>query len=717
MAKQKSRLPTFESGRTPLQNSMLGVLTAFFFMLVASSIATQVFAYRMNFSPYLGDALFSTRSWAFYVPLQWLTWGWSFSDRIGVKPYTDEMLVIALTGCAVSVILGVATTFFAFKRVKGMDSLHGDAHWCSVKEVDATGLMGSKKRQVSGAFVGSVMLDHEGETVHPAHPAYEQRYIPRIIGGEQARDSEGRPLVDVSPEVVRALEYLRDNGPTHILVFAPTRSGKGRGIIVPTLFGWAGSAVVSDQKGENYALTSEMRRRAGQRVGKFAPTCEDGSGWSWNPLDEIRKFTLRDVADAQNIFAMIVDPENKGMEDHFVSRSWELLTGLGLHHIYAEDDASLTGMALFLSDPRFENDLQMWNRMLTAEHDPEGKMGWLDTAGKPTKTHPVVASAAKSMLNTPDDERGSVLSSAKKVLTLFTDPLVAMNTRTSDFLTRDLMTLDSPVSLYYVPTEEDKDRLVPLTRLFFAMVIRRNATQMHAENGRMKANFKHRLLLLIDEFPALRKMEIIQDGLAYVAGYGIKMMLICQDLKQLRDVYGDNETIVAGCHIRISYGPTDETTAKRLEEMVGQTTVGEEEHSVSSNRVGMSGGNVTVSMRKTARPLMTQGEFMSLSMEDMVIFVANNQPIYGRKIKYDEIPEFDAWSRLPAQTKNAPLRQRVARPQRSAATSAQSAPSTPSGTAAAVAQTTPLSAEQQVAVDALLAKDFAIQEIVKVRAF
>ena len=275
--------------------------------------------------------------------------------------------------------------------------------------------------------------------------------------------------------------------------------------------------VVSDQKEENYKLTAEMRRRAGQRVGKFAPTSSDGSSWKWNALDEIRKFSPRDVGDAQNICQMIVDPEAKGMEDHFVSMSWMLLTALALHHVYAEKDASIPGMAMYLSDPNFETEAQMWQRMLTAEHDPELKMGWVDTSDRPTKTHPVVASTAKTMLSIPDEERGSVLTTAKRVLGLWMDPLVAANTRSSDFLVRDLMTMDQPVSLYYVPTEEDKDRLLPLSRLFYSMIIRRNTVPMEAIDGRMVGGYNHRLLMLIDEFPALRKMEIIQDALSYLS--------------------------------------------------------------------------------------------------------------------------------------------------------------------------------------------------------
>ncbi|WP_445659382.1 type IV secretory system conjugative DNA transfer family protein (plasmid) [Achromobacter sp. CF-sbj1-Ac2-l] len=708
MATEKNRLQTFEAARTPLQNVLLGILAMMFIVVIASACATQFFAAKTNYSRHLGEPLFSLGSWAAYLPFEWIGWGWRFADIEAVKPTVYQMTVIALSGSAIGLVAGMLVTFFAFKRTTGMESLHGDAHWATAEEVDRTGLLGHPGADLKGILVGSIMLDKEGETVTPAHADYRSRHRLRMNAGVVMRDADGRPLLDANPSVVLALQYLRDNAPTHVLVFAPTRSGKGRGLIIPTLFAWAGSTVVADQKGENYALTAGMRSRAGQRVGKFAPTCNDGSGWKWNPLDEIRKFTDRDVADAQNICQMIVDPDNKGMEDHFISMAWMLLTAVALHHIYAETDASLGGMVMYLSDPRFETDTQMWQRMLDAEHDPELKMGWVDTAGVPTKTHPLVASQAASMMKIPEEERGSILTTAKRVLGLWLDPLVAANTRTSDFLCRDLMTLDDPVSLYYIPTEEDKDRLTPLSRLFFAMIIRRNTVPMSAENGRLVGGYKHRLLLLIDEFPALGKIEIIEDALSYVAGYGIKLMLICQDLRQLQDKYGDNETIVAGCHIRIAYGPSDERTAKRLEEMVGETTVAEEEENVSANRMGISPGNVSVSRKKTGRPLMTAGEWMTLSNEDLVLLVANNPPIYGRKIKYDEVPDFAAWSKLPAPHANPPLRERVERiaPRRQTATMIEIMGDAPA-----------LTLEEKKIVDQLLANHIAIQEIQQVRAF
>lgn len=710
MPSGKSKLQRYISRRTPLQNTLIGILLMLLGMCMASEIATQYFASKVAYSPYLGAPLYPGRGWALYAPYKWLIWAWDFGSVSAVRDRFTMMLVIALIGGLISVVAGICCIYGLFAPTDGMDALHGSAHWAITEEIDATGYLGTRSREVDGVFIGSVMFERDGHAISPSSSNYDGRYIPRIdrSSGEQARDGEGRPLWDVNSSTVLAISYLRDNGPTHIVVFAPTRSGKGRGIIIPTLFAWRHSALVNDQKGENFALTAGMRRAAGQTVLKFEPTCLDDSTARWNPLGEIRKFTARDVADAQNIMAAIVDPESKGMEDHWIARAWELLAGLALHTVYAEKDKSLNGMALYLGDPSFESDLQMWNRMLNAVHDPDGVMGWTDTSGAKTTTHPVVSNAARAMLNTPDDERGSVLSAAKRCLTLFLDPLVAKNTRRNDFFVRDLMTLDRPMTCYYIPNEEDMARLQPLSRLFFMLVVQRNTEKMQAVNGRMAPTFKHRLLLLIDEFPALRKIEIIQHGLGYLAGYGIKLMLICQDLLQLYDLYGENQTIIAGCHVRIAYAPADDTTAKRLSEMTGTTTVTEQNDNISYNRMGLSGGNISTSRGKTERPLLTPGEFQALSFEDMVIFVVNNQPIYGRKVKYDEIPQFATWSRLPAPA--------VSDKPRASENQAEVADVVGNGSKSdAVAVL--LSDEDREIVRRLLDSEFAISEVVSISAF
>jgi type IV secretion system protein VirD4 len=363
-------------------------------------------------------------------------------------------------------------------------------------------------------------------------------------------------------------------------------------------------------------------------------------GARWNVLDEVRIWTVKDVMDAQNIAAAIADPNGEGMDDHWVSTSYELLTGVILHILYAENEKSLSGAATYLADPSFTDPEQMFCRMLDAEHDPQLIMGWLDSSGKPTKTHPQVAIAARSMLNKEERERNSVLSTAKTKLGLYTEPIVARNIARSDFCIADLMNHDKPVSFYMKVPPSDKERLRPLIRLFITFMIRRLTENMEFEDGSSVKGYRHRLLALIDELPSLRKLDILQDGLAYIAGYGITAYMIAQDLIQLRDAYGDKQSIVAGCHVRIAYAPNTVETAEEISKMTGITTIKRQNVSYSGGRVGLMLNQMSVSEELVQRPLMTADEVSSLPCDDSLIFMAGNPAIRGKKLKYYEMPEF-----------------------------------------------------------------------------
>lgn len=414
--------------------------------------------------------------------------------------------------------------------------------------------------------------------------------------------------------------------------------------------------MMNDPKGEAYALTAGFRKAAGQEIIKFEPACTDGTGACWNPLDEIRIFTLYDVADAQMIMTMACDPKGKGLDDYFDKAGYEFLTAVALHVRYTSAKGSLAACANFLGDPNWDSDTQMYTEMMQADHDPEGKMGWKDSLGAPTKSHPMIANAAKTMLNKEDKDRSGVLSTAKSLLSLYLDPIVANNTSTSDFLVRDLMTGEKPVSLYFVVQPSDMERLTPLTRLFYAIFIRRNAADMQFEGGRSKANYTHQLLMVIDEAASLQKLPVLQEALGYVAGYGIRMFFLVQDIVQIEELYGDKQSFDSGAETRIAYAPNKIETAEKLARMTGKTTVTEEGASRSSGMWGFKGGNVSLSTNKTARDLVTADEFMALHDQDMIVFVKGQPPIYGRKAFYYENPTLMARASMPAPKCSSKLR-------------------------------------------------------------
>ncbi len=588
----------------PLAGWLRAAGLAFMLSIGALWLATEYIASRFNFQRALGAPLFAH----VYSPFDALTWETHFRSVADPRVHAilAQFWLIAGGGIVLSLALAILIgTRFASRTQRGTDA-HGSAHWATRPEIEATGLIGKGQ----GVYVGAW------------------------------HDSSGK------------LHYLRDDGPAHVLAFAPTRSGKGVGLVLPTLLSWPHSVVVHDIKGENYALTAGWRARdLGSRIVKFEATSIDGSSARFNPLLEVRLRTPYEVQDVQNIVNMLVDPDGKGAEGddaHWIVSASAMLAGVVLHVLYAEPNPSLATVAAMISSPLFESTAQMFEYMLNAAHDPQGECGWTDPSGAPTVTHPLVAAAARDMLNKSAEEGGSILSTAIRFLTLFRDPIVAANVSGSDFKVRDLMHGDRPLSLYLVVPPSDMDRLKPLTRLIFNQILKALTSEMKFENGRSVAGYKHRLLLMIDELPSLGRLEILQTALAYMAGYGIKSYLITQDVAQLQAAYGGpnaTETIMANCHVQVAYAPNKLETMELLSKLAGQTTVRTEQRSYSGGRLGIR-GNVQVSVSESERPLLTPDEARRLPPDDALVFVAGHAPIYGRKIKYYADPTFSERSKI-----------------------------------------------------------------------
>jgi type IV secretion system protein VirD4 len=177
-------------------------------------------------------------------------------------------------------------------------------------------------------------------------------------------------------------EYFRHDGPEHVLCFAPTRSAKGVGLVVPTLLTWPSSAIVHDIKGKNWTLTAGWRARFG-RVLLFDLT--NAVSAACNPSLEVRRGEW-EVRDVQNIADVLVDPEDAlERRNHWEKTSHSLLVGAILHVLYAEPDKTLAGVANFLSDPRHPIETTL-RAMMTTPHLGEASV------------HPVVASSAPNYL-------------------------------------------------------------------------------------------------------------------------------------------------------------------------------------------------------------------------------------------------------------------------------------------------------------------------------
>ena len=411
-------------------------------------------------------------------------------------------------------------------------------------------------------------------------------------------------------------QLLQHRGPEHVLLFAPPRSGKGVGLVIPTLLSLGGSVVVHDIRGEAWDATAGYRQQMSHCV-YFNPTHPQSI--RINPLLEVRQGE-KAVRDVQNLADIITDPEGAQDRRDYWSRSGHaLLVGAILHVLYAEPDKTLAGVANFLSDPArpFTETLSVMMRTLHVNG----------------QVHPVVATSARECLNKSPNELSGVLSTAMSFLGLYRDPIVARATGASDLRFMDLMHATNPVSLYLVVPPSDLSRTRPLIRLLLNQ-LGRSLT----EDFQVKP--KHPLLLLLDEFPALGRLDFFQSALAYLAGYQIRAFLVAQSLNQLDTAYGPNNSIMDNCHVRVAFAPNDERTAKRISELLGTATETRQQASVSGGRFALLLNHRSQTTMVSPRPLLTPGEVMTLSETEALILKAGQPPVRATKVRYYTDPRF-----------------------------------------------------------------------------
>jgi type IV secretion system protein VirD4 len=527
--------------------------------------ATEWVAWRLAFQSQLGRPWFECFGWPIYQPPAFFWW-WFAYDAYARDIFTEGAYIAASGGIA-AVIVAIAMSVWRAREAKRVTT-YGSARWAQTAEVRDAGL-----------------LAHDGA----------------VLGRWQDR-------------------YLRHDGPEHVLCFAPTRSGKGVGLVVPTLLTWSGSAIVHDIKGENWSLTAGWRQRFG-RVLLFDPT--NAASAAYNPLLEVRRGEW-EVRDVQNIADVLVDPEGAlERRNHWEKTSHSLLVGAILHVLYAETDKTLAGVANFLSDPRRPIETTL-RAMMTTPH--LGEHG----------VHPVVASSARELLNKSENERSGVLSTAMSFLGLYRDPVVAAVTRRCDWRIRDLIEAKAPTTLYLVVPPSDISRTKPLVRLILNQIGRRLTEELSPKAPR------HRLLLMLDEFPALGRLDFFESALAFMAGYGLKSFLIAQSLNQIEKAYGQNNSILDNCHVRVSFATNDERTAKRVSDALGTATEMRAMKNYAGHRLSPWLGHLMVSRQETARPLLTPGEVMQLPHEDELVLVSGCQPIRAKKARYYEDAELKA---------------------------------------------------------------------------
>jgi type IV secretion system protein VirD4 len=200
------------------------------------------------------------------------------------------------------------------------------------------------------------------------------------------------------------------------------------------------------------------------------------------------------------------------------------------------------------------------------------------------------------------------------------------------------MCADKPVTLYLQPPPSDAQRLMPLMRLFIAQVARSLMEhQTHDGEGRAK---QHKLLLLLDEFPQLGRIEFFEKMMGAMAGYGLKAYLVCQSLNHLIRAYGRDNVILDNCAVVTTFAAADPETAKHIANMAGEVWEIRPQQSEQRPRTLFGPHKGTITYREERRPLLLPADVRSLRHDEELIFVAGAKPIRAKKLCFDTEPLF-----------------------------------------------------------------------------
>lgn len=423
-------------------------------------------------------------------------------------------------------------------------------------------------------------------------------------------------------------KLLRYDGPAHLLTLAPTRAGKGVGTVIPNLLLAERSVLVIDPKGENARIAGEARKRFGavHILDPFGITGMPAS--AYNPLGRLDAESLDLGEDAASLAeALVMDPPGQQSEAHWNEEAKALLAGLIMFAVAHEDQdrKTLATVREYLTLP------------------PEKFRTLLELMQDSTAAGGLIARAANRFLGKSDREAASVMSSAQRHTHFLDSPRIVAATARSDFqfsaLRHDL------TSIFLVLPPNRLDAYSRWLRLLVAQALQdiaRDAEHRTTHGNDAEAaqagatRLKQPALFLLDEFAALGRLEAVERAMGLMAGYGLQLWPILQDMSQLKDLYGARaNTFVANAGVLQTFGVNDFETGKWLSQMIGRETTG---YQTESHKPGDA---PSTSYNVTARDLMTPDEIMQLPPHVQLLRVQGKPVILARKLRYFADKEFD----------------------------------------------------------------------------
>lgn len=474
---------------------------------------------------------------------------------------------------------------------------------------------------VSGAvaFVALLVILKRGRSLHgEARFARESE-----IRHEQLRAKSG---IIVGQKGGR---YLVFGGTEHVLLEAPTRAGKGVGVVIPNLLSWADSVVVLDVKRENWDITAGFRARHGQAVYLFDPLDPEGRTARYNPLSFINRLDDVDVVNELQKIGGMLFPAPEKADPFWAEAARAAFVGVG---------------ALVAANPALPFTVgEIYRRLTTGDPKVELPKVVEEAQKRGQRLSQACASALSDFTSASDNTFSGIKQTITSKLSLWLNPYVDAATSETDFDLRQVRR--ERISIYLGVSPDNIDRIAPVYNLFLQQLVDLNTRELPASGGQVP------VLLLLDEFARLGKAPVIASAFSYVAGYGLRLLPVIQSRSQPRGIYGPDVTdeIIANCGLEVVFTPKELRVANELSERLGFFTMNVKSKSRTIH--GML-ANRSISESDQRRALMMPQELMQMPKGELLLLRGGIPPVRARKIEYFRSRRFT--SRISDPPKVAP---------------------------------------------------------------
>lgn len=413
-------------------------------------------------------------------------------------------------------------------------------------------------------------------------------------------------------------KYLFYSGQQFAILAAPTRSGKGVGIVIPNLLTYTQSIVVLDIKQENFNLTSGFRAAHGQKVFLFNPFAEDGRTHRWNPLSYITSEPRGRVSDVMSIALMLFPVSPDGKDQFWKSQAQNVFLALVLYLIEQREYQTSLGCPQDLLSPV---SIGAVLRVSTSEGTPLKdhlqSLAGMSFLGNESRT------AFSGLLSNNAEVFASIMGTFKEPMLPWLNPIVDAATSDNDFLLTDVRKEKMSIYIGILPNKIADAKLI--VNLFFSQLINENTRQLPQENPELK----YQCVLLLDEFTSIGRVDILAKALSYIAGYNLRLFPIIQSIAQLDSTYGkdDSRTMLTNHAMQILYTPRAQSDANDYSEMLGYESVEKVSKSI--------GKELSRSLSDEKRALMLPQELKAMSVdEEIIMYESISSPIRCEKIRY-----------------------------------------------------------------------------------